>query len=294
MPILPVRQRRLRDPEGRMTLGEHLRELRNRVVVVAAAIIVLTIVAWFFRDPIFRFLTDPFCDLVAHSQIPTPELPTSKDTPARCPLFFSSVVQPLILQLKVCAIVATVAASPVWFYELWAFVTPGLRRNERKWSALFLSTAVPLFVGGAVLAYLVLSKGLHILLGLIPDEYAALITIDHYFSYAAAILAIFGVGFELPLLVTMLNLAGVLTFERLKKWQRPAILVIFAFAAVATPTADPFTMLALAAPMTALFEAAVAIAYFNDKRKERNSAESAYAELDDDETSPLEMDSTDL
>lgn len=290
MPSMPIRQRRLRDPEGRMTLGEHLRELRNRVVVVAGVIIIFTIAAWFFKDPIFQFLTNPFCDLVRNSQIPTPELPKTNDTAARCPLFFSSVVQPLILQLKVCAIVATVAASPIWFYELWAFVTPGLKRNERKWSALFLATAVPLFVGGAVLAYLVLSKGLHILLGLIPDEYAALITIDHYFSYAAAILAIFGVGFELPLLVTMLNLAGVLTFDRLKKWQRPAILIIFAFAAVATPTADPFTMLALAAPMTALFEAAVVIAYFNDKRRARNSLDSAYDDLDDDETSPLEMD----
>lgn len=291
---MPIRQRQPRDPEGKMTLGEHLRELRNRIVQAAIPIVIVTIiVGWLFYQPIFAFLTHPFCELTAT----TPQLhaPSSiQGGSQQCPLWFNSVVQPLILRLKVSLMVALVVTSPFWFYQIWAFITPGLKHNERKWSALFLVTSVPLFLIGAALAYLVLSKGLHILLSLIPQNYGALITIGHYFAYATAMLLIFGVGFEVPLLVVLLNLAGILTFERLKKWQRLAVVLIFAFAAIATPSADPFSMLALALPMTALFEAAVVVAYFNDKRRGRGGIEAAYEQLDDDETSPLEMDRTDM
>jgi sec-independent protein translocase protein TatC len=273
-----------------MTLGEHLRELRNRIIVAALAFVVVTAVAWFFYHPIFEFLTRPFCQLQAQGHHPAPAGATSTGGSPGCPLYFTSIFQPFLLRLKVSAMVAVVASSPIWFYQLWAFITPGLHRNERKWTIAFVSTAVPLFLVGAVLAYLVLSKGLHLLLSFVPEDYGTLITIDHYFGYAAAMMAIFGVGFELPLLVVLLNLAGVLTFERLKKWQRRSILLIFVFAAVATPSQDPFSMLALALPMTALFEAAVVVAYLNDKRRGVGSIEAAYDELDDDEASPLELD----
>lgn len=285
-----LRNPRPSDPEGRMTLGEHLRELRNRLIVAALALAVVTIVAWFFYDPIFQFLTRPFCELQATHSHMAPAGTTSTGGSPGCPLYFTSIFQPFLLRLKVSAMVAVVGSSPIWFYQLWAFVTPGLHRNERKWTVAFLGSAVPLFLVGAVLAYLVLSKGLRLLLSFVPADYGTLITIDHYFGYAGAMMAIFGVGFELPLLVVLLNFAGVLTFERLKKWQRRAILLIFVFAAVATPSQDPFSMLALALPMTALFEASVLIAYFNDKRRGVGTVEAAYGELDDDEASPLELD----
>lgn len=279
------------DPEGRMTLGEHLRELRNRLIIAAFAIAVGTAVAWAFYNPIFRFLVDPFCSLQhipGAVQPPRPETGHNIDG-APCPLYVTTIFQGFLLRLKVSALVAVVGTSPVWFYQIWAFVTPGLRHNERKWSILFICTAVPLFLLGAVLAYLVLSKGLRLLLSFVPENIGTLITVDHYFGYAGAMMAIFGVGFELPLLVVLLNFAGVLTFERLKKWQRRAILLIFVFAAVATPSQDPFSMLALALPMTGLFEASVLVAYINDKRRGVGGVEAAYEELDDDEASPLEL-----
>lgn len=277
-----------------MTLGEHLRELRNRIIIAALALAVITAAAWFFYQPIFEFLTRPFCELQATRDLVAPTDTTSTGGTPSCPLYFTSIFQPFLLQLKVSALVAVVVSSPVWFYQLWAFITPGLRRNERKWSVAFICTAVPLFLVGAVLAYLVLSKGLHLLLSFVPEDYRTLITIDHYFGYATAMMAIFGVGFELPLLIVLLNFAGVLTFERLKKWQRRGILLVFVFAAVATPSQDPFSMLALAVPMTLLFEASVLVAYFNDKRRGVGSVEAAYDELDDDEASPLELDAEDV
>lgn len=279
-----------------MTLGEHLRELRNRLAIALLAIVVLTIVAWFLYKPIFAFLTGPFCEMSGDAQVQPPPAGAIEDvggTPG-CPLYFTSIFQPFLIRLKVSALVAVVVSSPVWFYQIWGFVTPGLRRNERKWSLAFVLTAVPLFLLGAVLAYLVMSKGLALLLSFVPEEYGTLIGIDQYMTYTAAMIAIFGVAFELPLLILLLNLAGVLTFARLKQWQRRAILLIFVFAAIATPSQDPFSMLALGLSMTILFEASVLLAYLNDRRRGVGSVEAAYDELDDDQASPLEMNRTDV
>lgn len=276
-----------------MTLFDHIKELRNRMLWAMLAIVAVMVVAWIFYDPpILGVMTRPFCEIGKQEGFGHLGDIQKVGGKEGCPLYFNSIFGPFLLRLKVSGIVGLVVASPVWFYQVWAFVTPGLRRNERKWSGAFLGIAVPLFLAGALLAYFVLDKGLALLLRFIPPEYGALITIDHYFKYAMALILVFGVGFELPLLITMLNLAGVLTFERLKKWQRRAIMLIFVFAMIVTPQ-DPFSMIALAIPMTALFEAAVLIAYFNDKRRGRNAVESAYDELDDEETSPLEMDRSD-
>ncbi|MQA01326.1 MAG: twin-arginine translocase subunit TatC [Streptosporangiales bacterium] len=275
-----------------MTLGEHIRELRNRLVWALLAIVAVTVVAWFFYDPpLLQILTKPFCEVQRLNGVAPVGQPREVGGTPGCPLYFNSIFQPFLLRLKVSAIIALVVASPVWFHQLWAFVTPGLRRSERKWGAAFLAIAVPLFVGGAVLAYFVLDKGLTLLLKFIPTEFGALITIDHYFKYATALMLVFGVGFELPLLITMLNLAGVLTYERLKLWQRKAVMLIFVFAMIVTPQ-DPFSMIMLAIPMVLLFELSVVLAYVNDKRRGRNQVEAAYDDLDDDETSPLEMDRT--
>lgn len=277
-----------------MTLGEHLRELRNRLAIALLAILVLTIVAWFFYPWLLKFITGPFCEMSQNAQVQPPPGATQVEGSPNCPLYFTSIFQPFLFRLKVSALVAVVVSSPVWFYQIWGFVTPGLRRNERKWSLAFVLTAVPLFILGAVLAYLVLSKGLSLLLSFVPEEYGTLIGIDQYMNYAAAMIAIFGVAFELPLLILLLNLAGVLTFARLKQWQRRAVLLIFVFAAIATPSQDPFSMLALGLSMTVLFEASVLLAYLNDRRRGVDGVQAAYDELDDDEASPLEMNRTDV
>jgi len=184
-----------------------------------------------------------------------------------------------------------VLSAPVWLYQLWAFVAPGLYRNERRWTYIFMGAAIPLFFVGTALAYLTVDKGLSIFLGFVPEDVAALITVDHYLGYVLAMLLVFGLTFELPLFVVILNLAGVLTSARIRKSQRIIIFGIFVFSAVATPSADPFTMLALALPTVLLFEAAALLAFLNDRRRARRP--DPYAGLSDDEAAPLNLEEID-
>jgi sec-independent protein translocase protein TatC len=179
-------------------------------------------------------------------------------------------------------------SSPIWLYQLWAFIAPGLYARERRWTYLFVGTSVPLFVAGAGFAYFAMTNGLRFLLGLVPNGATALITVDTYLGYAMAMLLIFGLAFELPLILVILNLAGVLTHQRMKKWRRVMIFGVFAFAAVAVPSPDPFSMLLLAVPCVILIELAELFVWANDRRRARRP--SMYADLADDDISPLDFD----
>jgi sec-independent protein translocase protein TatC len=190
-----------------------------------------------------------------------------------CNLIYTGVLDGFTTRLKVSVIAGAVFTGPFWLYQIWAFITPGLRKNERKYTVVFIVTSTILFIGGMSLAYVVLAKGLSILLTQAGNGVQALLTINEYLSFVTLMLVIFGAAFELPLLVVMANLAGVLSGKVLKKSQRIAIFLIFLFAAVATPSTDPFTMCAMALPMVILFEAAVVFAVFHDKRKARRKAE---------------------
>ena len=263
------------NPDGRMPLMEHIRELRNRVLKAMAGILAGAIVGWIFYDPIWRVLQHPYC-----------QIPQSNRLNGQCALTTTGILDPFVLRIKICVIIGLVIASPIWLYQLWAFVAPGLYQRERRWTYVFMAGAVPLFAAGAFLAYVTLDKGLGILLGFTPDHVVPLVTITSYLSYAVAMLLIFGATFELPLFVVVLNLAGVLTHARIRKWRRTLVFGIFVFAAVATPSQDPFTMLALALPTVVLFEVAELIAYIHDRRKAARPE--LYANLSDDEASPLE------
>ena len=162
-----------------------------------------------------------------------------------------------------------ILSSPLWLYQLWAFIAPGLYARERRWAYFFVGAAVPLFAIGGTLAYFAMTKGLHFLLLLVPNNVVPIITINTYLSYAVAMLTIFGIAFELPLAFVLLNVAGVLTHERFAKWRRMIIFLVFAFAAVATPSPDPISMLLLAVPCVVLVEAAEVFAFFNDRRRAR-------------------------
>jgi sec-independent protein translocase protein TatC len=258
-----------------MPLMEHIRELRNRVLKAMAGILVGAVVGWIFYDPIWRVLQHPYC-----------QIPQSNRLNGQCALTTTGILDPFVLRIKICVIIGLVLASPIWLYQLWAFVAPGLYQRERRWTYVFMAGAIPLFAAGAFLAYVTLDKGLGILLGFTPEHVVPLVTITSYLSYAVAMLLIFGVTFELPLFVVVLNLAGVLTHARIKKWRRTLLFGIFVFAAVATPSQDPFTMLALALPTVVLFEVAEVIAYVHDRRKAARP--DPYANLSDDEASPLD------
>jgi sec-independent protein translocase protein TatC len=281
----PVRKRRGASSaavadDGRMTLIEHLRELRSRLFKSVLAITVGFVVGWLVYRPLFNLLLDPF--LAAVEQIRE-----SRDIDAKPVL--TGVADAFLLQTKVALVAGIVLASPVWLYQLWAFILPGLHRHERKWTMIFVSIAGPLFFAGVLLGYYALPKGLEILLAFTPDEVANLVQVNGYLSFALRILLVFGVAFEIPLFVVLLNLAGVVSGRQLGQWRSWIIFATFVFAAVATPSTDPITMLLLALPMTVLFGISEVIARLVDRRRAAESAEPDYEALPDDETSPLRL-----
>jgi sec-independent protein translocase protein TatC len=274
-----IRSKQQANPEGRMPLMDHLRELRNRVVKAAIAIVLGMIVALCFSSPTIHWIMRPFCDASINGASGCKVIGDQ--------LTVTGIFDPLSLRVKLAFYLSLVATCPVWLYQLWAFIAPGLYKREKKWAYLFTGTAVPLFVAGAFLAYLVMDRGLHYLLGLTPGGVVALPSFDTYLSYFTGMIVGFGIVFELPLVIIMLNLAGILTHERFRKWRRLMIFGVFLIAGMVNPSPDPGTMLVLGGVAVALVEAAEVFVYFNDKRRARNNP-NPYAGLADDELAPVE------
>jgi sec-independent protein translocase protein TatC len=272
-----IRSKQQANPEGRMPLMDHLRELRNRVVKAALAIIVGMIIALCFSSPTIHWIMRPFCDATINGK--------TGCTGFGDQLTVTGIFDPLSLRIKLAFYIALVGTCPVWLYQLWAFIAPGLYKREKKWAYLFTGTAVPLFLAGAVLAYLVMSRGLHYLLGLTPGNVAALPSFDTYLGYFTGMVVGFGIVFELPLVIVMLNMAGILTHERFRKWRRMLIFCVFLISGLVNPSPDPGTMLILGGIAVALVEIAEVFVYFNDKRRARRNP---YADLADDELAPVE------
>jgi sec-independent protein translocase protein TatC len=246
------------DDEGRMTLREHITELRNRLLKAVLAIVVGTVVGWIFYNQALDFLRAPFDSSVAQ---------LAADKGLKPVLTFNGVGDALTFRIKISAVFGLVLASPVWLYQLWAFIAPGLHRNERKWAMIFSGIATPLFVGGMWVAYWTLPKGLEILIGFTPIDIQNLIALPLYLDFVIRTMLVFGVAFLIPLVVILLNLVGVVPASALSKFRPYIVLVVFVFAAVATPSGDPFTMCLLAVPMCLLFFAAEVIARIVDKRR---------------------------
>jgi len=267
-----------------MSLLEHLYELRARLLKSLVAVLATTVVAFIYFRPIFAFMIHPYCALPAAVRGGTD----------RCGLYAIGVLDQFNARLRVAIIVGLAAAAPVWLYQLWRFVTPALHRHERRWTAIFVGAASVLFGAGSALAYLFLSGGLHFLLSVAGGEVTTLLSVDAYLSYVTAMLLIFGLAFEFPLLVVMLNLAGVLPYARLKSWRRGMIFALFLFAALVTPSQDPYTMTALALALWLLYEVALVIARVHDRRAARRSPARDWAGVGDDEPSPVDLRPGDL
>ena len=257
--------------DGRMTLMEHIRELRNRLIKAILAVVVGTAVGFAFFDPIWNFLKQPYCRLPQAHQI-------NKD---QCTLVVNGVFDSFFVNLKVAVIFGIVVSAVFWIYQLWAFVTPGLYQNERRYTVAFLGLSVPLFTAGSALAYLTMDKGLALLLGFAPEGTLTLVSISEYLSFTLAMLIIFGISFLMPLLLVFLNIIGILKYKTVSKHTRMVVFLLFVFAAVATPSQDPITMLALALPMVGLFFLAMAFMYFHDKKIE--AADAAHAKAIEEE-----------
>ncbi|SHM67686.1 twin-arginine translocase subunit TatC [Streptomyces yunnanensis] len=272
------------NPEGRMPLAEHLRELRNRLAKAVLAILVVTIAAAFSYKGIVNFFTRPVLDSVG---CPTSFADLAKQTTdtACARITINGLLAPFTLALKVSLMAGVVLASPVWLFQLWAFVAPGLHKHERKYAYAFVGAGVPLFFGGAFFAYKVLPTTARVLIDFTPHGVDNLLPLDELLDLVTRMVVVFGLSFEMPLLLVMLNLTGVLSGRRMLGWWRGMIMGITVFSAVTTPSTDPLTMLALAAPIWVLYFAAVAFSLLNDRHKARREA----AGPRDDEISALDL-----
>ena len=277
-----LRRRRSRNPEATMTLVAHLTELRNRIAKALLALLVATAVAfWWYEHGLGDFIRAPYCDLPA-------DLRYGGSAGGGCGLLITDVFGGVFIRLKVSLLAGAVLSAPVWLYQLWAFITPGLKRNEKRYGFGFVAVSTALFALGAVLAYISLSAGLRLLLGLAGDGTVIALTAPDYIGFVLSLLVAFGVSFELPLVAVALNLVGVLSYEVLRGARRWIFFLTIVFAAFITPTQDPFTMLLMAGPMIALFEMAIQVARFVDRRRARRDAVQHFHDLSDDEASPLD------
>jgi sec-independent protein translocase protein TatC len=260
--------------ESRMPLTDHLRELRTRIVRSVLAIVIGSVAAWFFYDQIFAAITAPVEAVVAEMAGDGRDIK----------LVMPGVADPFILKLQISGVAGVVLSSPIWLYQMWRFVTPGLHKHEKRWSLLFVAIATPLFVSGTLLAYLFLPNALGFLFDFTPADVSNFIDVTRYIGFFLRTTIVFGLGFLLPLVALMLNLAGVLPAQALIRAWRWVLLGIFVFAAVATPDGNPLTMTVLASPIIIMIAIVMGIAALNDRRK---SKKDPLVDLRDEEISPL-------
>lgn len=268
------KKRRRRDPEGRMALNEHLVELRNRLVICAIAILLLSIVGWFVFDYVFAFLQTPFNE----ARKLNPNLAAV--------ISYTKAGEFLSTKLQISAYIGLILSSPIVIYEIWMFLVPGLHKSERRYAIGFFGSAIPLFFIGCVAGYWIMDKAIPILLSFAPNSEAvtANLNFGDYLKLFIKTMLAFGIAFDLPVVLVLLNFLGILSGRSMLKAWRWVVFLCFAFTAVMVPTPDPFTMIAMTAPMVALYFAAVLISLWNDKR--RRKAEGA--ELDDEQASSID------
>lgn len=262
-------------PGGAMPLVDHLRELRSRLAKAITAILIGAVIAGIFYGPILEFLTQPYYAM----------RPTLQAEGVSSELVITGIGGAFQFALKICLVFGLLVASPVWLWQLWAFVLPAMHRHEKKWAVILVATGAPLFIGGAVLGYFILPTAMVVLIGFVPDGFGSLVTGAEYFDFIIKMLVVFGVAAEIPLVVIMLNQLGLVSAQQFAHFRPWTVVAIFVFSAIATPTTDPLTMLFLAIPMTALYLIAEIIARLTDRRRRALAHQTS-----DDEASPLTPD----
>jgi sec-independent protein translocase protein TatC len=253
-----LKLRRRKQKATTMTVMEHLGELRTRLVVSALAFTVAAVVVFIAYEPILEMLRQPLCSL-------DPDLLGTQG----CKLQTFKPTEGLLIRLKIASMGGLILASPIWLYQIWAFVTPGLTMKEKRYAGPFIFSAIFLFLAGTAFAYYMLPNALRFLVTIAGDSIDVNFRAEEYLNFVGLILIAFGVTFQLPLLLFFLGLANVVKVEQLRKYRRYAIVAIALIGALVTPTQDPFTMMALSLPLYALYELVIVLLAFAKRRKER-------------------------
>jgi sec-independent protein translocase protein TatC len=243
-----------------MTLGEHLGELRRRVIICVIAFVVAATVAVFAYEPILHFLLRPLCSVDAttvHSTKGSSSFLIASN--GTCNLFVTSPLDGLSLRVKIALFGGLVLSSPIILFQIWRFVTPGLKATERKYAIPFVASAFVLFLLGAATAYITLPHALGWLKSVGGPNLQAIYDPIPYLGLILLMMTIFGLTFEFPVLLVSLELAGVLTPKQLSSWRRWAIVLIVVVAGVITPSSDPFSMMALAVPLYIFYELSIVV-----------------------------------
>jgi sec-independent protein translocase protein TatC len=242
---VPFRTKKETDPEGRMTVFEHLGELRRRLMISIVAVVVAGTVVFIFAPEIISWLIQFYNDSAP------------KGTPNK--FIFTGPLDAFATRLKIATYGGIVLALPVWLFQLWRFITPGLTRNEKKYAIPFVASSIVLFVMGGIVALLTLEPALKFLLNIGGSDLQPLLTADKYISLVSLMILAFGLSFEFPVVLVFLLIAHVLTTAQLRAWRRYAAVIIVAFAAIITPSQDPYSLFAMAIPMYIFYEASILI-----------------------------------
>lgn len=260
-----------------MSLGEHFRELRNRLTISLLAVAALAVVGWYLFDEIFEFVNAPIMDVARERG------------DEEVALRFQNITEPFAMQLRVALFSGIVLASPVWLWQVWAFLLPGLLPKEKKITLAYFFVSIPLFLGGAALAAYTFPRLVAILLGFTPDNAANLPGAQEFLSLWLFFMLAFGLAFLLPVLLVALNQIGILPARTMRNSWRITLFGILVFSAFMTPDPSAWTMLAMAAPVFGLFWCAVAVAYFLEwrRRKKGDDPRDRYRDLSPDEATPL-------
>jgi len=262
-------------PDGRMALSDHFRELRARLIRSALILVIAFCVAIFFYDQLLDLVNRPYLDAQR----------ALRDNGTVSIQVVQDATGGLLLQMKLCGVVAIIASSPYWLYQIWAFILPGLHPKEKRYTRMFVAVAGPLFLGGVALGYYVMPKGLEVLISFVPNNVTSLVDFGRFFSFEMRMLLIFGISMEIPLFVVLLNFAGIISGRTLAKHRPWIVIGTMVFAAVATPSTDPFSMLMLAIPMLILFAISEVICRVSDRVRGRGANRTD--QWADDEVSPL-------
>lgn len=247
------------DSQRTMPLGGHLRELRRRILTAFLGILGGTIYGWWLSDYVFIALQAPIATVALESG-------------RGAALNFDTIAGSFDLRLQIAVTIGIVASSPLWLYEIWAFLTPGLVKRERRYGIAFLMSAVPLFLAGCAVGWLVMPHIVELFVSFAPADSISALSARYYYDFILKLMLATGVGFVLPAILTLLNFVGVISGRAIIKGWRIAIIIVITFTAFATPATDIISMFLLAVPMLALYFAAAGIALINDRRRAKKEA----------------------